>query len=384
MNIVKTLLCSAAILLASSFAGAQEKSGKKLAFVDKFFGPSMELDPEAIYQPEPRWTVALTGNVHQVGFAIENRFSVMSAYFDGYKVIEETSPGVVSMGLPRKVDQAAGIQLGYGKLSLSLNRQFHSDGTERSLSLDLMSAGYAVQLHYINHSDFLNYDFTIGEPDSWAYNATQGGTENPGRIRSLVLDAFYAFNRRSFAYSAAYKGNMFQRRSAGSFIFGTKLILNDFTLEKDENIVGWNGGIARQSNSQVSFGLGYSHNFVFLHRQPYADKEKGLRNLTLNLTAVPMVTLFNQFTSTAYAYSLETEQYEQYYKGYMNGTLRANFLTRIGIGYSHDLWTFNLSSTADAYSYYGNTDLPLGDGGRVDTDGHFYRWVVALRIGKRF
>ena len=35
--------------------------------------PSMELDTGAVYQPAPRWSVAVSGELHQAGTSMENK-----------------------------------------------------------------------------------------------------------------------------------------------------------------------------------------------------------------------------------------------------------------------------------------------------------------------
>ena len=51
---------------------------------------------------------------------------------------------------------------------------------------------------------------------------------------------------------------------------------------------------------QASVGGGYSVNFVPWHKDPVEARDKGLRNLTINLTAMPVLTVFNYLKTTAY------------------------------------------------------------------------------------
>ena len=210
-------------------------------------------------------------------------------------------------------------------------------------------------------------------------------TEKPGQLRSFLVDAFYAFNRRTFAYSAAYRGNLFQKRSAGSWMFGSKVILGEYRIDPEEEVAHWVNGQARQTTAQVSLGGGYSYNLVPFHRQPYAERDKGLRNLTINLTFLPMVTFFNQFTSTAYN-DLENGVYTHVDKDVRNGRLQVNYVARIGIGYSYNLFSVNLSASNNDYSYQGISSLTYGGflSDAVETKGSFFRWTTTLRLGMRF
>ena len=291
------LLCS---------AGAQEQKGFFGRTIDKLTAPLRELDPDAVYQPRPRWTFALTGDFHQAGMTQDISYIVGVGMIDdwGNATFDEI-PSSISSKLISNVDNSIGFQAGYGSLGFALNKQISKDENDRTFTFDYQSAGYALQVQFYNLSHQVNYHTIMGDPSHWAYQEMDETTENPGRLRSLIVDAFYAFNRRTFAYSAAYKGNMFQKRSAGSWMFGTKVILSEYGIQPDEAMASWIGGLARQTSSQVSFGGGYSYNFVPLHRQPYADRDKGLRNLTMNVTFLPMVTLFNQFTGTSYSSDID-------------------------------------------------------------------------------
>jgi hypothetical protein len=383
MQLNRTLLTFAAAVMLLVPARAQESGFR--AFIDRIAGPSPELDPEAIYQPRPRFHFALTGDVRQANMDEEKLFKVGVGHFDGYNVTFEEIPARISSSLSSDLDRAVGFQAGYGNLSLALSKKIKGQGKDDYFSFDFLSAGYAVQVQYFNLLQPVTYRYTMGEEGHWAYQDQEGTTENPGNLRTFIVDAFYAFNRRTFAYSAAYKGNLFQRRSAGSFMFGSKLILGDYGIDPAEPIAGWAGQQSLQTSAQVAFGGGYSFNLVPYHRQPTGDRDKGLRNLTINATFLPMVTLFNQFTSKAFRLG-EDGKYTEFHKSVMNGKLLVNYVARVGIGWSYNLFTANLSASMDSFSYKGNSEMSV-DGliaDNVATSGRFARYTVALRLGMRF
>ena len=133
------------------------------------------------------------------------------------------------------------------------------------------------------------------------------------------------------------------------------------------------------------FGGGYSYNLVPFHRQPYAEKDKGLRNLTINLTFLPMVTLFNQFSSTAYN-DLENGVYTRVDKDVRNGKLQVNYVARIGIGYTYNQFSVNLSASNNDHTYRGISSIVYGgfQSDDVKTEGSFFRWTTSIRLGWRF
>ena len=386
MHLRRTLFSFALALGLLCTAGAQEQKGFLGRTIDKLTAPSRELDPDAVYQPRPRWTFALTGNFHQAGISQRNDFIVGVGKVDDWgNIIQEEVPATISSKLMSNVDNSVGFQAGYGSLSVALNKLISKDEDDRNFTFDYQSAGYALQVQFFNLSHPVTYHSLIADPSHWSFQEWDETTQDPGRLRSLIVDAFYAFNRRTFAYSAAYKGNLFQKRSAGSWMFGTKVILGEFSLNPDELVVSWVGGLARQTSAQVSFGGGYSYNLVPFHRQPYADRDKGLRNLTMNVTFLPMVTLFNQFTGTSYLWDEDGDSTVER-KDIMNGKLLVNYVARVGVGYTHDLFTVNLSASHDSFSYKGTTSILLFgvDQNGIKTTGNFSRWTVALRLGMRF
>ena len=383
MKLNRILLTLAAAVTLLVPARAQESGFR--AFIDRIAGPSPELDPEAIYQPQPRFHFALTGDIRKANMDEEKQFQVGVGYFDGYNVVFEEIPARISSSMSSDLDKAVGFQAGYGNLGLALSKKIKGQGKDDYFSFDYLSAGFAVQVQYFNLLQPVTYRYTMGEEGHWAYSDQTGTTENPGNLRTFIVDAFYAFNRRTFAYSAAYKGNLFQRRSAGSWMFGSKLILGDYGIDPAEPIAGWAGKQSQQTSAQVAFGGGYSFNLVPYHRQPTGDRDKGLRNVTINATFLPMVTLFNQFTSKAFDLG-EDGKYALFHKSVMNGKLLVNYVARVGIGWSYNLFTANLSASMDSFSYKGNSEMSV-DGliaDEVATSGRFARYTVALRLGMRF
>ena len=67
MKLNRILLTLAAVTLLVP-AQAQESGFR--AFIDRIAGPSPELDPEAIYQPQPRFHFALTGDIRKANMDI--------------------------------------------------------------------------------------------------------------------------------------------------------------------------------------------------------------------------------------------------------------------------------------------------------------------------
>ena len=358
--------------------------------VDVISAPSRELNPSAVYQPAARWSVAVSGELHQAGATQENTIDYIFTEEEVAVGGSELLQAYASTKLLGGVDKVVGLQVGYGNLSLGWNHRVGGDraSTNTSFSFDYLAPGYALQLQYFDFRRPADYEMRIGVGGDWGDIEDSGQTEKPGRMTTFIADAFYAFNRRTFAYSAVYKGTVVQRRSAGTWMFGIKYLQGLVEYDPDESIVSdILFGLARQDTRQVSFGGGFSYNLVPFHRQPGADG-KGLRNLTINLTAIPMVTLFNQFSSTMRRESEEGDPF--WAKNVINGKLHVNYVFKAGAIYSWDRFFIGVSGSYDSYQYKGSTHIPVvfsdeyTEFDKIYSSGRFSRWSASLKLCVKF
>jgi hypothetical protein len=384
---ILTLLILLPACCLSAYSQQPDSFWKKM--VNAISAPSLELDPMAVYQPAPRWSVAVSGELHQAGITQENTLDIVFYYdeeegggSDKMEVYTETS-------LQGGLDKGIGLQIGYGNLSLGWNQRIGTDkaSTNRAFSFDYLAPGYALQLQYFDFRRPADYDLHILFGNDWDDFVISGKTDKPGRMTSFIADAFYAFNRRTFAYNAVYKGNVIQRRSAGTWMFGVKYLQGLVEYDPEDFLSEFWFGMTRQDTRQVSFGGGFSYNLVPFHRQP-GDDGKGLRNLTFNLTAIPMVTLFNQFSSTMRNDAQEGNPVEV--KNVINGKMRLNYVFKAGAIYSWDRLFVGVQGSYDSYSYTGSTDVPeeMSDEqiafDTIRSSGRFSRWSASLKLCVKF
>ena len=388
-NLRKTLTLFVLLPVCCFPAFSQQSDSFWSRIVDMISAPSVELDPRAVYQPPARWNVAVSGELHQAGITQYNVLDYISLYEDDSSGGSELLQAYASTKLLGGVDKVIGLQAGYGNLSLGWNQRVGGDraNTNTSFSFDYLAPGYALQLQYFDFRRPVDYEMRIALGGGWDDHVESGQTENPGRMTTFIADLFYAFNRRSFAYSAVYKGNVVQRRSAGTWMFGVKYLQGLVEYDQDELISELLFGMVRQDTRQVSFGGGFSYNLVPFHRQPGADGE-GLRNMTINLTAIPMVTLFNQFSSTMKNDFLESDP--ALAKNVINGKLHVNYVFKAGAIYSWDRFFLGLSGSYDSYNYKGSTGIPEGMSDyvvvfdKVHSSGRFSRWSASLKLCVKF
>ena len=379
LDLRKTLILLALLPVCCLTSYSQRTDSFWQKIVNAISAPSMELDPLAVYQPAPHWSVAVSGELHQAGITQENALDFLFYYDESEGGGSQKVEAFTSAKLQGGLDKGIGLQVGYGNLSLGWNQRIGSDNasTNRAFSFDYLAPGYALQLQYFDFRRPVDYELKFLFSD-WDDVEDSGRSDKPGRMTSFIADAFYAFNRRSFAYNAVYKGNVVQRRSAGTWMFGIKYLQGRVEYDPEDFLSELWFGMSRQDTRQVSFGGGFSYNLVPYHRQPGDDGE-GLRNLTFNLTAIPMVTLFNQFSSTMKNDLLGGDPVVT--KTVMNGKMRMNYVFRAGAIYSWDRLFVGVSGSYDSYSYSGSTDVSYyEDYDYVRSSGRFNRWSASLKL----
>ena len=390
LDLRKTLTLLVVLTACCLPSHAQRPNSFWRKIVNLIASPSRELDPAAVYQMAPQWRFGVSGELHQAGITQENKLD-MVYYFDeedggGFQEIQSLTSTKIMSGL----DKGVGLLVGYGNLTLGWNQRIGGGkaGTNTAFSFDYQAPGFAVQLQYFNLRRPVDYDFRLLFNSDWDNMEGSGQTEKPGRMSSFIADAFYAFNRRTFAYSAVYKGNVVQRRSAGTWLFGVKYLQGLVEYNPDEFLSELWFGMVRQDTRQVSFGGGFSYNLVPFHRQPGEDG-KGLRNLTFNVTAIPMVTLFNQFSSTMSNSDLQGGD-PVLTKNVINGKMRLNYVFKAGAIYSWDRLFVGVSGSFDSYSYTGSTSIPEEMStsdltyDKIHSSGRFSRWSASLKLCVKF
>ena len=134
MRLNRLFLTFAAAVMLLAPARAQERGFR--AFIDRIAGPSPELDPEAIYQPRPRFHFALTGDVRAAVMKEEKRFEVGVGHFDGYNIVQDIVPARIASSMASDIDWGVGIQAGYGNLGLSLSKKIKGKGKDDYFSFD--------------------------------------------------------------------------------------------------------------------------------------------------------------------------------------------------------------------------------------------------------
>lgn len=362
MKVLRRITLAAAVLLALQVPAQAQATffGKVGAFIGKLTAPNKKLDSAYVYQRPAHWNVSVGSGLMQTGVDQTTTFTV-----DG------GVPCSVKTGLQEGLYKNVGFKLGYGSLALGYNFEIgHKSALKRkSFSFDLLMAGGGVQIQYYDIQDKLSYSVESGQAGTDGYNAYSGVSNDPGRLKTLVIDGYFCLNRSTFVLSGAYRNTKLQARSAGSFLIGGKYRQGDFSLVSDQAQAGFGSPLLRSGSAQLSLGGGYSFNWVPLHRPARDAYGKGLRNLTFNITAMPLLTLYNKMVFTTGESS-----------GPMIGKLGFSYTSRAGLAYSFSRFGLNLYGAYDVFPFVSSRPVESGSAevGPVSTSARFRNWQIRL------
>lgn len=105
-------------------------------------------------------------------------------------------------------------------------------------------------------------------------------------MTTVFVSAYYAFNNKKFSMPAALKQSYIQRKSAGAPLLYADFRYEDLLFNEDAYIVQA-GGTKDIEICQIALGVGYGYNYT-----PNQGK------LLLHISAIPMLTVFNQMIMT--------------------------------------------------------------------------------------
>ena len=151
-----------------------------------------------------------------------------------------------------KADYKSTVSFGVGYLGLSLNLSLNPAkmlGKYSDIEFNMNSYGKRFGFDFIYQNA---HNFT-----GWHEAEGQGRITLPADILSLKtlnVNAYYAFNYRRFSYPAAFTQSYIQRRSAGSFMLAV-------SGQGQKGKVSGNNQ-AQFSMTNIGIGAGYGYNYV--------------------------------------------------------------------------------------------------------------------------
>lgn len=357
---------------------AQEKQSSWLTrtfngYLKSLTAHKTHFDSTYIYQTLLKWTVALESERLSPSADLFFDFKARIPAPDGIL----TQNGTLQIGLQDRAFQKIGLAAGYGSLRFGYGIQLGKREGERNqyYSFGITSTSFGGQVRYYkihpNPAGLLEFEGEAPPIDLIS--------DLPGELRSLTLDAFYAFNRKRFLFNAAYTGRHLQRRSAGSWIVSAKYLQGDFSLDPEDPIGTQLTGVFRFATRQLSVGGGYSFNWVPFHRDPVDHANGGLHNLTVNATLLPMISFLNILRTgeTRGEESVQSRN-QPIFTPVIRGALC----------YSRGRWSICAESDFSCYNFRGaEKEIAITPGTepvRVKTRGVFYDFTIKGKVNLHF
>ena len=238
------------------------------------------IDSRYIEVPEKPWQLVLKFNANDMDLKSKSHMSSEYISRKGYY-------GEINMESSFKPTMTASIGAwigyrGYGwgySLSLTKNngRNFSIGATGSNYSINLRSRKFSTR----------ELDTSIWGYDEDGYTEIPEGTIETWddvEVRRTIIDGFYLLNGKRFSHAAAYDQSVKQIRSAGSLVIGAMWFQTslDYAARKNALLIQVLGDIGRIKIQEGSIGIGYAYNWV------------PMKNLLVNITAMPMLALLNR------------------------------------------------------------------------------------------
>ncbi len=291
-----------ALALPLSMAVAQERKpflvravNKLGAFIDTM--ATRGIDKRYIYVPERPWQLVLKNHINDMDMRVES--SLSEAYLSNYG--DRPHYDLKSVFKP-KFTYNIGLWIGYRGYGLGYNISL-SKSNGSSFSIGATGSRYGI---YLRTRNFKTSELDV---DLWGGNIYGQVDESKKDFRvwddieisSLILDGYYMLNGKRFSYAAAYDQSVVQLRSAGSFMIGAMFYQSNIDLAQPKNApviqsMGKKGEIKIQ---EAGIGFGYSYNWV------------PVKNLMVNVTAMPMLVFYNRKKATLYDSNYDIFLYEE-------------------------------------------------------------------------
>lgn len=306
-----------ACLLFQTEGKAQPFSNLGTKIRNTFTGYNPKLDSVFVFQPFRGWDFSLTYKGRWDGVNLEIPIVVDMGNIHDEPTIHTT--------LVDNLSNHVGVRGGYGPLSIGFSVAVSGKRKgNRNFSFNWITNSLNLQVYHARILD------TATSVASYPDREDMALPDVASKANIWRVSAYYAFNHRKFSYPAVYSGKMVQRKSAGSFMVGAKFHYSNLLLDDGKNPVSaLMLNLRGYTTNQFSLGAGYSFNWVLFHRDAAGRKDIGdLRNLTFNITAIPLVTVVNNLRMTHYSENHGNVRIN------MRGYVQPNFLSRAGICYA--------------------------------------------------
>ena len=384
---MKRLLLITAIILCTSSLYAQEPVFLQKAY--EFLIKRDDVDTTRIYQPSKAClSLGLLTTGQKAGFDVDVDFKVK---FDDASSLDGISKYSLSENLCKKI----GLEVGYGNASFSYSLEVgpRSAWKKSAFGLGIMGKSWGAKFNYSKITNPFISSLTVGQEGNEGYFHDEIITEEAAVLKNFTIDGYYAFNNKRFAYPAAYKIGLIQRHTAGSWMLTARYMQGSLYNTPEASWDSYNM-LDCFSTMQASVGGGYSVNFVLWHKDPVGPRDEGLRNLTINLTAMPVITFANYLKTTVYEFDLDEENDEFHHTGERVSKIwcypMPNYIGSAAVGLN--MWRFFFSTQFTYNRFYfrsrdafnaSQMDIPNYVDG-LSFRGTFHDWMLKGILVYRF
>lgn len=349
--------------------------------VNELLTTMKNIDSTYIYQPKQHFTLGLFSTVQSAGFDSKAQFSFRE---DG-----NVTSGVTKYSLGTYPSTKIGFELGYGKFVLGYGLEVGPKRAyqKRLLGVNLLGKAWGLHCSYFSINNTFSSTIELSNGDEEPFYADTYLAPDPAMLRYLNIDGYYVFNHKRFAYPATYKAGLVQRRTSGSWMVTMRFMHGNLFATPDASY-GSYFFMDCFNTTQISLGGGYSVNFVCWHKDPTGLRDKGLRNITLNLTALPVLTALNHIRTTSYNY--DDEEFSGATVSDIFGYPMPNFIGSTALGITLDRFFISARFVYDCSYFHSNYAFNADDqhiSNRVDEltlRGYLHNWSAKLLFTYKF
>ena len=376
------------IILSFGIASLYAQENSFFGKINHFLTKPAVVDTTRIYQPSPCFSLGLFTTGQKAGFDVDVNFMVNYANFESLSGLSQYS---LSENLCKKI----GLEVGYGNVALGYSLEVgpRSAWKKSAFGLGIMGKSWGAKFNYSKITNPFISSFTVGQEGNEGYFHDEIITEEAAVLKNFTINGYYVFNNKRFAYPAAYKIGLIQRHTAGSWMLTARYMQGSLFNSPEASWDSYNM-LDCFSTLQASIGGGYSVNFVLWHKDSIGPRDQGLRNLTINLTAMPVITLFNYLKTTSYEYGYDEETSEVYNTGEKISKIwcypMPNYIGSAAVGLT--MWRF-FFSTQFTYNRFYFRSRDAFDASQMDLPnyvddpsfkGIFHDWMLKGILVYRF
>ena len=329
------------------------------------------VDRSYIEQPKRPWAVEVRTDASDSNLKMNTDLD----FGDGVK-------GTMTTISEKGFTTSLGAWVGYRGYGLGWSKEL-SGGEGTSFSLGFASGRFGINFRLTSyHSNMPEFLYTFTENGQNYKERDYNEIDDPIKVRTVFLDAYYLFNGKHFSYAAAYDQSLIQRRSAGSLMVG---VMYDHTSADYSASSNWGwvwdmNGVGRMKFTQANIGLGYAYNWV------------PARGWLISVLAMPTLTVYNRTTLYHYSFGFYTdkETFEEAWEEALENPEKAPLLDTYNVSTTSNKITLNYDARMSVVYNWQRTYLRVYGHynrfhyGSGHTWGRLYDWKVYAAFGYRF